>query len=110
MATAKYNQNQVRYDKKIYLMTKTIVEDEIGNQVSAWAEKMTYAREVNVSSEEFYNAAVTGLRPETQFEIYKALYNGAEKVKYQGLIYSIIRTKNNGDKLILTCEKVAADG
>jgi SPP1 family predicted phage head-tail adaptor len=110
MATFK-SSKQVRYDRVITLMSNTLkTKDEIGNEVWGWKEKKVPAREVQVSAAEFYNAAQAGLRPETQFETYQAHYDGAVKVKYDGTVYNIIRTRVIGDKILIVCERVAADG
>lgn len=109
MATYKRSQ-QVRYDKIITLMSNTLSQDEIGNEVWDWTEKPVAAREVQVSAAEFYNAAQAGLRPEKQFETYQVYYDSAVKVKCDGVIYNIVRTRIMGDKVLIVCERVAADG
>lgn len=109
MATAKRNET-VRYDKVIVLISETIIQDDIGNEIPSWSEKKVFGRELNVSASEYYNAAVAGLRPEKQLETYAIHYSGQQKLKYEGDTYNIIRTKNNGDKIIIVCERVAADG
>jgi len=87
-----------------------IVEDEYGNQKEQPVERKIYANEYSVSSTEYYNAAVTGLRPEVAFEIYSFEYDGEKKFKYKGKEYNIIRTQGKGEKIIIIGEKVAANG
>lgn len=100
----------MRATEVIYLLTMTFIEDEIGNQIETYTERMVYANEMYVNSSEFYDAAVTGLKPEKQFEIYSWEYEGEKKLKHNNVIYSIIRTQKKGDKIRLICQKVLADG
>lgn len=100
----------MRHNQVIYLQAVTVVEDDIGNQVETVTERMVFANELSVSSQEFYNAAVTGLRPTKRFEIYSFEYQGEERLKHDGVVYRVIRTEKRGEKIRITCERVAADG
>lgn len=100
----------MRHNQVIYLLSTTIIEDGIGNQIPTTTERKVYANEFSVSSSEYYNAAVTGLRPAKQFEIYSFEYQNEEQLKHDGANYRIIRTETRGEKTRLTCERVAADG
>jgi len=100
----------MRQDQAIYLLRSTISKDDIGNQISTLTERLVYAGELSVGSGEHYNAAVAGLRPEKRFEIYTREYQGEEKLKHNNIMYRIIRTEGRGEKLRLSCERVAADG
>lgn len=101
-----------RPDQAIFLVSVTITEDEIGNQIETPIERMVFAEELAVFSSEFYNAAATGLRPEKQFEIYTREYGGEGKLKHNNITYNIIRTSLGKvkEKTRLTCEKVTANG
>lgn len=101
-----------RPDKAIFLIGVTITEDKIGNQIEIPTERMVFAEQLAVFSNEFYNAAVSGLRPELKFEIYTREYRGEGKLKYNGKTYRIIRTSlgKSPEKTRLICERVAADG
>jgi len=100
-----------RPDQAIFLISVAITNDEIGNQIETPTERMVFAEELAVFSSEFYNAALTGLRPEKMFEIYTQEYAGEAKLKHNGAIYRIIRTSlgKTKEKTRLTCEKVGAD-
>ncbi|SFR15260.1 hypothetical protein [Desulfoscipio geothermicus] len=100
----------MRHNQVIYLITTTIQEDEIGNQIPVETERKVYANEFSVSSNEYYNAALSGLRPAKMFEIYSFEYQGEGKLKHNDITYRIIRTESRGEKTRLTCERVAADG
>lgn len=121
-----------RPDQAIFLISVAITDDEIGNQLEiptisgaytsfpamglgvcpeVVLERMVFAEELAVFSSEFYNAALTGLRPEKMFEIYTQEYAGEAKLKHNGTIYRIIRTSlgKTKEKTRLTCERVGAD-
>ena len=101
----------MRHDQVIYLMSVTVEEDEIGNQIGETVtERMVFANELAVTSEEFYNAAATGLRPIRRFEIYSFEYNNEDRLKCDGVVYRIIRVEKRGEKTRITCERVVADG
>lgn len=100
----------MRFKEVIYLLSVTVTYDEIGNPIETVTERKVYANEFSVTSSEYYNAALTGLRPAKQFEIYSFEYQGEEKLKHNGITYRIIRTETRGEKTRLTCERVAADG
>jgi len=100
----------MRHDQVIYLLSVTTTQDEIGNQIEDVVERMVFANELAVTSEEFYNAAVTGLRPTKRFEIYSFEYQGEDRLKHDGVVYRIIRVEKRGEKTRITCEKVIADG
>ena len=94
----------MRHKEVIYLLSATIVDDEWGNQIETFEERLVYANEYAVSANEFYEARQNELRPEKSFEIYSFEYEGESKLKYDNQEYSIIRTQTKGDKTILTCE------
>lgn len=96
----------MRFKDVIYLINVTVTEDEIGNQIETLTERMVYANEYSVSSNEYYNAAMTGLRPAKTFEIYSFEYGGEDRLKHNGITYRIIRAETRGEKTKLTCEKV----
>lgn len=101
-----------RPDQLIYLVSVSLTEDSIGNQVEIPTDRMVYGEELYVGSNEFYNAATTGLRAEKRFEIYSREYRGENKLKHNGIMYRVIRTSlgKTKEKTWLTCERVTADG
>lgn len=94
----------------ISLTTDPNNTDELGNLIETKTERQVFAEELLVGSGEFYNAAVTGLRPEKRFEIYSREYQGEVKLRHDNITYRIIRTEGRGEKIRLSCERVAADG
>lgn len=100
----------MRHNQVIYLISAAITDDTIGNQIETLTERKVFANEFSVSSGEFYNAALTGLRPGKAFEIYVFEYLGEDRMKHNNATYRIIRTQGKGEKITLVGERVAADG
>jgi len=101
-----------RPDQAVFLISVIIdpnITDNIGNQIKTPVERLVFAEELSVGSGEFYNAAVTGLRPTKRFEIYTREYRGEEKLKHNSIPYRIIRTEGRGEKVRLSCERVTGD-
>ena len=98
---------------KIKLVSITVTDDDIGNQVETETTNEVWAEETGVRQSEFYNAAVTGLKPEKTFIIWANEYSGQTKIEADGVKYKLIRAYNNPAKsemMELVCEKVTADG
>lgn len=99
----------VTYDYELTLINQTIAEDEIGNQIPVETETVVLCGLKSVGRTEFYNAAVTGLRPELVFVIHGYEYNGEQIIKFEGMRYQVIRTYAiNFEEIELVCEKVAS--
>jgi len=100
----------VRHNQVIYLQSVTITEDEIGNQIETVTERMVFANELSVSSSEYYDAGLQGIKPAKRWEIYAAEYQGEDRVRYENTVYRIIRTETRGEKIRLTAERVIGNG
>jgi hypothetical protein len=96
----------MRYKEVINLLSVTIVEDELGNQRQEEVPRQVFANQWGVSTNEYYEAASQGLKPEKRFEIHTFEYQGESKLSHEGIEYRIIRTEELGEKLRITCEKV----
>lgn len=98
------------YDNEIILISKTFSEDEIGNQIPMETQNKILCSEVSVGRNEFYNAALSNLKPEKIFIIHRFEYNEEREVIYKGHRYSVIRTySNNVEEIELTCERKVTD-
>lgn len=100
----------MRHNQIIKLISITVAEDAIGNQVETPTERQVFANEFSVGSSEFYKAAVTGLRPSKMFEVYSWEYQDEDRLSHNSATYRIIRTEAKSEKTRLICEKVTADG
>ena len=99
------------FDHELTLIGQAITEDEIGNQIPVETETVVLCGLKSVGRTEFYNAAVTGLRPELIFVVHGYEYNGEQIVKFEGVRYRVIRTYATGfEEVELTCERVGTDG
>ena len=98
---------------KIKLISISVTDDDIGNQVETETTNEVWAEETGVRQSEFYNAAIAGLRPERTFIVWANEYSGQTRIEADEIKYKLIRTYNNPSKsemIELVCEKVAADG
>ena len=85
--------------------------DENGNQIIIETETVILCGLKSVSRNEFYNAAVSGLRPEFVFVIHTFEYSGEGKVEFEGVRYKVIRAyQKSTEEMELTCERVIGDG
>lgn len=100
----------MRHKEVIYLISEVINKDAIGNQIETPTERIVYANEMSVGSTEYYNAALTGLRPGKMFEIYTFEYQGEARLRHGAITYRIVRAETRGEKTRLTCDRVSADG
>jgi len=101
----------VTYDHELTLISQTITEDEIGNQIPVETETVVLCGLKSIGRAEFYNAATTGLKPEITFIIHAYEYAGQKKVKFEGNYYSVIRTyEPSFEELELTCERIISTG
>ena len=99
------------FDHELTLISQTVKEDEIGNQIPVETETVVLCGLKSVGRNEFYSAAVTGLKPELVFVIHGYEYNGEQEVKFEGNRYRVIRTYlTDFEEVELTCERVTADG
>lgn len=100
----------MRHKEVIELLSVTIIEDELGNQIEQETARQVFANEFSISDRDFYSAGVQGLKPEKRFEIYSFEYQDEQKFRYNSNKYRIIRTETKGEKIRLTGEKVVGDG
>lgn len=100
----------MRHSEVIYLQSITVTKDELFNDVETIVERLVYANEYRVTDKAYYEAAATGLKIEKKFEIYSFEYEREERLKHNDKVYRISRVDKNGEKTIITCGEVLADG
>lgn len=85
-------------------------EDDIGNQIPVTSETVLLCGIKSVGRNEFYNAAVAGLKPEISFIIKNYEYDGQTELVHQDVTYKVVRTYATGiEDLELICEKTLAE-
>jgi len=96
----------MEYSEIIYLLTESIGEDNIGNQISSLtSSKKIYAKIQSVRTNEYYNAVEVGMTPSVEFVIKKLNYNGEQEIEWNNKRYNVIRVvepKNKFD-IVLVC-------
>lgn len=103
------------YDHELTLISQTIpkdgngnpLTDDIGNPIVEENKTKILCGLKSVGRNEFYNAAVTGLKPNIVFVVHKYEYSGQQLVEFEGIRYRVIRTYAQGfEEMELTCEMV----
>ena len=101
------------YDNLITLINEqTEGWDEVGNPITNEVERKLFAEIKSIGQSEFYQAAISDLRPEAKFIIADYLDYQGEKIleynEYGGVRvqrYSVIRTYRTGNELEIICRK-----
>ena len=86
----------------------TVTYDTYGNEVIVYQDREVYVTPRGVYQSEFYNAAQAGLHPSLTLEMAnRADYKGEKLVKFEGIIYDIIRVDWTAqrDKIALICQE-----
>jgi SPP1 family predicted phage head-tail adaptor len=81
----------------LYLISETITQDAIGNDISSATSTRIFCGLKSVSKDEFYKAAATGLRADVQFVINSLDYNGQDRATFENKNYDIYRTYKRKD-------------
>ena len=76
------------------------VEKEVQTQIEIPIIKVE-----DVYANEFYEANEQGFRPTLRLKINTLNYNGEPELIYMGTTYSVIRTQEQVDEIILICER-----
>lgn len=69
-----------------------------GEEVKSYDYKKRFANKLSIRSNEFYNSAKLGLRPEICFEVNNHEYQNAVRVRYQDEYYEIVRVFSSNNK------------
>lgn len=100
------------YDHELILVgVTTYTKDDVGNQIPTAVEKTILCCKKSIGRNEFYSAAVAGLKPEITFLVHGYEYSGEDEVKFEGSKYKVIRTYSTDfEELELVCERVITSG
>lgn len=102
----------MRFDKSIKLISATQTNvNGMGNPIEVPSVRNVFGNKKSIRQSEFYQAAVTALRPEITFEVWTCEYNQEEKLEYNSKQYNIIRTFDRNDKVTeLICQGIVNQG
>jgi len=89
----------------INLISITIVENDMGDQVETPVKRQVFADKKSVRQNEFYQAQSTGLRADLMFVIRTIEYEQEPKLEYNSKTYTIIRAYDkDGELTELICQ------
>lgn len=75
------------------IKTEITGRDAYGNEVTEQTERDVFCQVFGVSRSEFYSAATAGMHPDLTVRLSDFMdYEGEELARYEGALYSIIRT------------------
>lgn len=104
----------MEYTEIIYLVSKVLEEDEIGNiKTSSFTLTKRYAKRQSVRTNEYYSAVETGLTPSVEFVMKRLDYDGQTELDYNNKRYMVIRTidpKNKYDIVLVCARKMGING
>lgn len=97
----------MKFINAIYLITNTYKENTLSDQGTVEEiQRKILASLSSVRQSEFYQAQVSGIKPEMVFEIRNFEYKGEDTILYNNKKYKIIRTYNKQDGIIeLVCSE-----
>lgn len=104
----------MEYTEIIYLVSKVLEEDEIGNvKTSSFTLTKRYAKKQSVRTNEYYSAVESGLTPSVEFVMKRLDYDGQMELDYNNKRYVVIRTidpKNKYDIVLVCARKMGING
>lgn len=94
------------------LLSKTIIQDDIGNEKELLNQILIPIIKVeDVYDNEFYEANQQGFKPSLRLRISTLNYNDEEELIYMNKTYTIIRTQEiTPDEIVLVCERKIKNG
>jgi SPP1 family predicted phage head-tail adaptor len=87
-------------DDIIDLISIVIVEDEIGNPIEQETLKEVYCTVESISQSEYFQASLSGLKPQIKITVCEFDYSDEKIVLYNDKRYSIYRTYLRKDERI----------
>lgn len=89
----------------IFLISKTMANDEYGVQRKAETKRQVFCKVNNVSHSEKTENGLLGLTPTYQFSMFRYDYNGEEVVEYKGVRYAIYDATEYDDTVRLYAQR-----
>lgn len=99
------------YDSIAYLLKEKESFDEYGNTIAKTEETEVYVEEKSIGMREFYHAAVADLKPNLTLVLADVDdYDNQKLIRYDDVIYSVLRHYRNGHTLELVLQERLANG
>ena len=94
-------------DVSCKLISITIEQDNIGNEIESTTEKNVPIIKVeDIYANEYYEANQQGYKPSLRLRISALNYENENELIYMNQTYSIIRTQEpTADEIVLVCER-----
>lgn len=87
------------------LLAIQATENDMGDLIETETSRTVFANKKSVTRAEFYQAAMTDLRPEIMFEVRTIEYQNEKKLKFNEKTYNIIRVFSKNDEITeLVCQ------
>lgn len=91
------SKNNISLDDVCYLISTIYVEDEIGQQIPQYTERLVFCSSLSVSRAEFFNAGQAGLKPSMTLLVDSDEYDKEKEVKYSDERYRIYKDYRRND-------------
>ncbi|MBS5886295.1 phage head closure protein [Clostridium tertium] len=100
----------MQFINPIYLVSMIYEENNIGSYSPKEEKRKVLSSISSVKQSEFYQAQISGLKPEIVFKIRSFEYKGEESVIYNNKKYDVIRTYNTLEGIIeIVCTEKIGD-
>jgi hypothetical protein len=94
------------YNSIAYLITEEIVPDEMLNQIPKFTESEVFVKKSSIGMREFYAAATADLKPSITLTLADPWdYDGQKLVRFEDVLYNVLRTHEYNGELNLTLEE-----
>jgi len=98
------------FDHEVTLIKEATVYDDLGNPTKTEVKTPILCDLRSIGRNEFYSAAVQGMKPDIAFVIYSFEYDDQNIVEFEGKRYTVLRTYGSDWETVeLTCERVLAN-
>lgn len=88
------------WDSIAYLVGVKVTVDDVGDRVETETFTEIFCNELSIGQTEFYQAQANGLKAEIKLEINRFEYANETKVKYNDVIYKVLRTYSKGEDVL----------
>ncbi len=94
----------IMYNDIAILLKEQTTRDGVGMKQTSYTEREVFAEELPINQSEFFKCREAGIRPELCLRIPYGEYEREEVVKFNGVLYSVYRYRNDSHHTELYCE------